>query len=190
MSWLGSFKNALQFKRTVHAGKYKQGFHSTVDHSKVIITRKSSGIISLGDYVLSSAQLYSLYDQGTIRVGNSSFLGEDTKIWALTEVQVGDRVLISHGVFICDSLTHPIDAKIRHQQYMAKFGFAFPTKIELAGEPIIIGDDVWIAANAIVLRGVTIGDRSIVAAGSVVTKDVPPNVIVAGNPSRIVREIP
>jgi len=73
---------------------------------------------------------------------------------------------------------------------MAKFGFPFPGEMELGGEPIIIEDDVWIAANAMVLKGVTIGRCSIVAAGSVVTKDVPPNVIVAGNPSRIVRKIP
>ena len=190
MNWLRLLKNRLYFRRIANAGKYKQGAHTTVDLSKVIITRKASGEISLGDYVMSSAELYSFLDQGTIHVGNCSFLGANTKIWALTKVHIGDRVLISHGVFICDSLTHPIDASIRHQQYMAKFGFPFPGEMELGGEPIIIEDDVWIAANAMVLKGVTIGRCSIVAAGSVVTKDVPPNVIVAGNPSRIVRKIP
>lgn len=190
MNWFKKARNELHFRTIRSAGKYKQGAHTTVDLSKVIVSRNASGEVFLGDYVMSSAELYSFLDRGVIHVGNCCFLGANTKIWSLTKVNIGDRVLISHGVFICDSLTHPLDPEIRHQQYMAKFGFPFPRAIELDGQPITIENDVWIAANAVILRGVTIGHGAVVAAGSVVTKNVPPRVVVAGNPSRIVRKIP
>jgi acetyltransferase-like isoleucine patch superfamily enzyme len=64
-----------------------------------------------------------------------------------------------------------------------------PRRAVTIGKPIVIGRNVWIAAGAIVVGGVTIGEDSVVAAGSVVTKDVPPNVLVAGNPARVIRTI-
>ncbi len=176
------------FKITKFGEGFKQGQNSLVNLSKIIISKSASGEIVLGDYVVCSAELYCFFDKGTIRVGRCSYIGPDTKIWALTTVSIGDRVLISHNCFICDSLTHPLDAGLRHQQYMAKFGFPFPANIDLDGRPITIEDDAWIAANVTILRGVTIGAGAIVAAGSIVTKDVPPGVIVAGNPAQIVRK--
>jgi len=177
------------FEISKFGGRFKQGQNTLVNLSKIIISRSASGEIVLGDYVICSAELYCFFDKGIIKVGRCSYVGPDTKIWALTTVSIGDRVLISHNCFICDSLTHPLDAGLRHQQYMAKFGFPFPADIDLGGRPITIENDAWIAANVTILRGVTIGAGAIVAAGSVVTKDVPPGVIVAGNPARIVRKL-
>ena len=171
------------------AKKYTQGSNTVANLSKIIIGKNASGKIVLDDYVICNAELYSFFDRGVIRVGRCSYLGDNTRIWALTQVHVGDRVLISHDCFICDNLTHPLDAKVRHQQYMAKHGFDFPANIDVAGEPIAIENDVWIAAGVTILKGVTIGAGSVVAAASVVTKDVPPNVIVAGNPAKIIRKL-
>ena len=70
---------------------------------------------------------------------------------------------------------HPLDAVARRGEETAR--------------PIVIGDDVWIGGGAIVLAGVTIGDRSVIGAGSVVTKDVPSDVVVVGNPAKIVRRL-
>lgn len=188
MNWLKKVR--LQYyKLRRFSGRYKQGSNSTVNLSKMIITKKASGEIILGDYVMCGAELYSFFDKGVIKIGDCSYLGVGTRVWALTAVDIGERVLISHNCFICDNLTHSLDAETRHQQYMAKHGFPFPVNIDLDGRPIAIENDVWIAAGATILGGVTIGARSIVAAGSVVTKDVPPNVIVAGNPARIVRRL-
>ena len=102
---------------------------------------------------------------------------------------MGNRVLISHNVFIVDNRTHPIDPDLRHAQYMSKHGFPFPDNMDLDGKPIFIEDDVLIAANVIILRGIKIGTGSIVAAGAVVTENVPARVVVAGNPARIVRKL-
>lgn len=169
--------------------KYKQGSNTIANLSRIIITKNASGEIVLGDYVMCSAELYSFFDKGIIKIGSCSYIGQDTRIWALTRVDIGERVLIAHNCFICDNLTHPLDAETRHRQYMAKHGFPFPADIDLDERPISIENDVWIAAGVTILRGVTIGAGSIVAAGSVVTKDVPPNVIVAGNPAKLVRKL-
>lgn len=74
------------------------------------------------------------------------------------------------------SATHPLDAKTRSS--LLEFG-----------KPVTIGDDVWVGGGAIICPGVNIGDRSIVAAGAVVTRDVPTDVIVGGNPARIIKDI-
>lgn len=184
-SWLRlCFYRARRF-----AGRYRQGAHSSAILSKILISKDAAGEIVLGDYVICAGELYSFFNKGVISIGDCSYVGQGTRIWALSRVQVGDRVLISHDCFICDNLTHPIDAQTRHEQYMAKHGFPFPKRIELDERPIFIGDDVWVAAGVTILRGVTIGQGAIIAAGSVVTEDVPAGTVVAGNPARVVRQV-
>lgn len=188
MNW--KYKLRLQYYRIKKfSDKYKNGSNTIANLSKIIITRNASGEIILDDFVMCGAELYSFFDKGVIRIGRCSYVGAETRIWALTRINIGERVLISHNCFICDNLTHPLDAETRHRQYMAKHGFPFPANIDLDGRPISIENDVWIAAGVTILRGVTIGAGSIVAAGSVVTKDVPPNVIVGGNPAQIIRKL-
>jgi maltose O-acetyltransferase len=85
-------------------------------------------------------------------------------------VEIGSRVKLGPGVQLL-AVSHPLDAAER------ALGLEY-------GEPIAIGDDVWIGGGAIVLGGVTIGDRAVVGAGSVVTRDVPADAVVAGNPAR------
>ncbi len=102
---------------------------------------------------------------------------------------IGDRVLISHNVNIFDSLTHPVNARGRHDQFRAILTSGHPKKIDLGEQAVTIGADAWIGANSIILRGVTVGTGGIVGAGSVVTKDVPAYTIVAGNPARPIREL-
>jgi acetyltransferase-like isoleucine patch superfamily enzyme len=104
-------------------------------------------------------------------------------------VEIGNRVLISHSVNIFDSLTHPLRASVRHEQVKQIFGLGHPREISLDESPVKICDDAWIGAGAMVLRGVTVGEGGIVAAGAVVTRDVPPYTIVAGNPAVVVREL-
>ncbi|RYG64550.1 sugar O-acetyltransferase [bacterium] len=91
------------------------------------------------------------------------------------EIRIGENVLLAPNVQIYTAY-HPLSPEERL------------TGRELAA-PITIGNNVWIGGNAIVLPGVTIGDNSVIGAGSVVTKDVPANVVAAGNPCRVIREL-
>lgn len=99
-------------------------------------------------------------------------------IVAETGVTVGDRVLIGGNAQIVDTDFHPLHAEVRQQDMNAG-----------TTRRIRIGDDVFIGMNSIILKGVNVGTGSVVGAGSVVSQDVPPKTIVAGNPARVVRSL-
>ena len=81
------------------------------------------------------------------------------------------------------------DVALAHEQARQIFTTGHPRKIDLDERPVKIGDDAWIGACAMILRGVSVGKGGVVAAGAVVTKDVPEYSIVAGNPAVLVREL-
>ena len=126
---------------------------------------------------------------GEISIGEWCYVGEDTRIWSAASISIGNRVLISHSVNVFDNLTHPLDATARHQQVRQIFTRGHPVDISLDENPVTICDDAWIGAGAMILRGVTVGEGGVVAAGAVVTKDVLPYSIVAGNPAEFVRKL-
>ena len=92
-----------------------------------------------------------------------------------THIYIGDCVLIGPNVTIATA-GHPIDPELRRQT--AQFNV-----------PVHIGNNVWIGANSVVLPGVSIGENSVIGAGSIVTRDIPANVVAVGNPCRVLREI-
>jgi maltose O-acetyltransferase len=106
-----------------------------------------------------------------ISIGSGVFLNFNCVILDVVAVTIGDRSQIGPGVHIY-AADHPRDSKLRS------------AGLEL-GRPVVIGQNVWIGGNAVILPGVTVGDDAIVGAGAVVTRDVPDNVTVAGNPARI-----
>ena len=125
--------------------------------------------------------------EGRIRIGNNAGMSS-TRMWIRNSLTIGNNVNIGACVLIIDTDSHQMDYRMRRRDASEHF-----TKAELQDNiksaPITIEDDVWNGAHCIILKGVTIGARSIIGAGSVVTKSIPADCIAAGNPCRIIRTI-
>jgi maltose O-acetyltransferase len=109
-----------------------------------------------------------------ILLGQRVFFNFNCVVLDVCRVTIGDHTLFGPAVQLYTA-THPLAAELRRTQEF--------------GQPITIGSDVWVGGGAIVCPGVTIGSRSVIGAGSVVTRDVPEDVFAAGNPCRVIREL-
>ena len=149
-----------------------------------------SGKISIGFRSCIRGSLEIQRENGTIEIGNNCYVGDHSRIWAAKSIKIGNNVLIAHNVNIFDNDTHPTDYKERQADAENIIWKGTRSNFSsLNSSPVEIRDDAWIGCNCIILKGVHIGERSIIAAGSVVTKDVPPNTMVAGNPARVIKKI-
>jgi maltose O-acetyltransferase len=110
-----------------------------------------------------------------VHVGDDFFANYGCTFLDVRRIEFGDDCMLGPGVDVYTA-THPLDAETRNA------GLEY-------GESVTVGDGVWIGGRAVVNPGVTIGDRSVVASGAVVTGDVPPDVVVQGNPATVVREL-
>lgn len=143
--------------------------------------------IQIGKSTTLKGELLLFGHGGKIKIGNACYIGENTRIWSADEILIGDNVLIAHNVNIHDNISHPLDASLRHEHYIGILTKGHPTSnIDLKEKKVIIKNDAWIGFNATILKGVTVGERAIVGACSVVTSDVPNDAIVVGNPARII----
>ena len=109
-----------------------------------------------------------------IRVGRNVFVNQNCTFYDLGGLDIADDVMIGPNVSIITA-SHPLEPSQR--------------RAATIGKPIVIERNVWIAAGATIIGGLTVGENSVVAAGSVVTRDVPPNTLVGGNPARVIRSI-
>ncbi len=128
---------------------------------------------SCGEGVWLQPPFYCDYGSN-IHLGEKVYFNFNCVLLDVCEIRVGARTLFGPAVQIY-AATHPLDAKLR--------------KTRELGKPVTIGSDVWVGGGAIICPGVTIGDKSVIGAGSVVTKDVPADVLAVGNPCRVVREL-
>ncbi len=110
-----------------------------------------------------------------VHFGNAVYANFNLTLVDDGDIFVGDNVMFAPNVTVI-SATHPIHPGLRRKQ--AQYNL-----------PVVIRDNVWIGAGALILPGITIGENSVIGAGSVVTKDVPANVVAVGNPCRVLREI-
>lgn len=153
-----------------------------LDGGSVANIRGQRGAVRIGAHSIISGELLTFAHGGSIVIGEWCYVGAGTRIWSAAGIVIGDRVLVSHGVNIHDSDSHPRDHGARHEQFVAIAGRGHPRSITgIAAAPVRIGDDAWIGFNSTVLKGVTIGARSIIGAGSIVTRDVPPDSLYIGN---------
>ena len=109
-----------------------------------------------------------------MRIGRNVFVNQNCTFYDLGGLDIADDVMIGPNVSLITS-GHPVEPSRRRDFTIAK--------------PIVIERNVWIGAGATIIGGVTVGENSVVAAGSVVTKNVPPNTLVGGNPARVIRSI-
>ena len=110
-----------------------------------------------------------------ITIGENFYANTGCVIIDVARVTIGDNVMFGPNVSVITA-GHPVHPETRRTKY--EYGVA-----------VSIGSDVWIGANAVILPGVKIGDAAVIGAGSVVTRDIPPNVVAAGNPCRVLREL-
>ena len=140
--------------------------------------------IYLGDNVVlhgvSTFSAGKVIDGPVLRLGNNVHVGHQAGIAVGREVRIGDNVLIGNRVNIYGYDLHPVDPGLRRDGKP-------PAEEDI--KDVLINRDAWIGSNVIILKGVEIGEAAVIAAGSVVTESVPPLVVAAGNPAKIVKEI-
>lgn len=123
-----------------------------------------------------SADVY-VESGAALTIGNNVGMSS-TRLWIHESARIGNNVKIGGCVLITDTDAHPMD-------YMARRSSNEGTK----SAPVVIEDDVWVGAHCIILKGVTIGARSVIGAGSVVTKSIPADCVAAGNPCRVIKSL-
>jgi acetyltransferase-like isoleucine patch superfamily enzyme len=111
------------------------------------------------------------YNSGGIEIGNHTFINYGSSIAARASVKIGSYCHLGHYTFVMDNDQHDV---VRHMELPPS-------------DPVIVEDHVWIGSKAIVLPGVRIGSRAVIGAGSIVTQDIPPRCVAAGNPARVLR---
>lgn len=126
---------------------------------------------------------------GIIKIGPFTTIRAHSEIGAEASIIIGDHVIISHHVTIFDNNNHPTEPEKRIAMCESGFNSPLWDWDQSASAPVRIGSNVWIGQCAMILKGVTIGEGSIIAAGAVVTKDVPPYSIAAGNPAKVVKHL-
>src|SRR5690554_590160 len=162
-------------QKRMNARRLSRLFNETTEmdgQDRTILLKKLFG--STGELIHVEPNLRCDYGFN-IHVGNNFYANFDCVFLDVCEIRIGDNCMIAPGVHIYTA-THPLDPVARNS------GREF-------GKPVRIGHNVWIGGLAVINPGVTIGNNVVIASGAVVTKDVPDNVVVGGNPARVIKEI-
>ena len=144
-------------------------------HSSVRMDTPPYRKFSLGDYSVIESFACINNAVGDVIIGNYTRIGLHNTI--IGPVTIGHHVNLAQGITVT-ALNHKFenpDIRIDEQGVSTK--------------PVVIGNDIWVGANAVILPGITIGDHSVIAAGAIVTKDVPPHSLVAGVPAKVIKQI-
>ena len=178
---------ADQFRRTLIIGS-----ENMIGPNAWCRNMGTDSIIQLGNGVICRGTL--CIEKGAVNarllVGDNVYIGDDCIISCLEHIKIGEYVMLAHGVQIFDNDSHQLDASMREQDFRTLSGRSPIPRQPVAKAPIIIGDRVWIGFNTAIMKAVTIGEGAIIGAMSVVTKDIPAWTLVAGNPAKIIKELP
>lgn len=146
-------------------------FFAAAEPGSLIIFPGASLTVRNGQFSFKSGAFIDIKDNASLIINGEGYASRNLQIECRERITIGSGAAIGPDVIIRDTDSHPLTDP-NHK----------------LTQPITIGDKVWIGARAIILKGVTIGDGSIIAAGSIVSKSIPSNCIAAGAPAKVIRE--
>src|ERR1041385_6835604 len=170
--------------------EFGEGFYCETAQIFRKFRSKKPGSVVIGKHVSCYAGCsFAIGENGHCTIGDFTLLN-GALIMVEENIEIGSHCLVSWNVGIADSDFHPLEPAQRliDAQALAPYFTDRPARPKLKTAPVKIADNVWIGMNAVILKGVTIGENSVVAAGSVVTKNVEANSVVAGNPAIVVKQ--
>lgn len=126
---------------------------------------------------------------GVIEIGDYSYIGANTRVWAYKRISIGKHVAISHNCNVFDSNSHAVDYLERQNAHIEFFHTNKYVEKNVSCKDVVIEDNVWIGANSCIMKGVHIGARSIIGAGSVVVHSIPADCVAAGNPAKVIKKL-
>lgn len=185
---------SLLNKKTIDSSAVREGF--------VVDCRlgKADNRISIGTECVLNCTVFLERATGSVSIGDRTYIGGGTKLIASTGISIGNDVMISWGCTVVDHDSHSLDYRQRAEDIQSWRSGLIKGGLKVAAAnknwdyvkqvPIEIHDKVWIGMDVLILKGVTIGEGAVIAARSVVTKDVPPWTLVAGNPAREIKMLP
>jgi acetyltransferase-like isoleucine patch superfamily enzyme len=145
--------------------------------------------IEIGEDCLLEGSIVLYNKKSKVKIGDRTFIGKDTTIYCYNEIEIGNDVMLSWGISLTDTNAHSLISRDRMNDVLDwKKGPNYKDWSKVDYKKITISNKSWIGFNSIILKGVTIGEGAIIAAGSVVTKDVAPFTIVGGNPAKFIKE--
>lgn len=144
--------------------------------------------LTIGTQSIIEGKLHFDKEDASIQIGNRTFIGGNTILISSNNIKIGDDVLIAWGCTFLDHNSHSTDWRERKNDVLNWFDRKANWD-KIINTPIVVNDKVWIGFNSIILKGVTIGEGAIIAAGSVVTKNVEPYTIVGGNPAQKIKDV-
>ena len=178
----------LNYQGRLRSGKsVRIGVNSRIGY-KDIYLRKGCRI-EIGDNSLVEGRIFFDREEGFVRIGSRTFIGASTNLVCADSIAIGDDVLIAWGCTIVDHNSHSLVWSERKDD-VTKWIRGEKDWSKVPAGKVVIENRAWVGFNSIILKGLTVGEGAVVGAGSVVTKDVAPYTIVAGNPARIIRDIP
>lgn len=150
--------------------------------------RCPGGSIVIGRDCLIEGNLVTELDGSRLSIGNNVFIGGGSLVDCVGSITIADDVLVSHQCILADSDNHSLYYEQRKNDLQA---WRTGTRDWEATEtlPIVIERGAWIGMRSIILKGIVVGEGGVVGAGSVVTRNVPPNTVVAGNPARVIKKL-